>query len=283
VEKQLSDRQQREIEYHRHRAKEHASLLAKPFSWEVLDRPSRRWWNAYWQMYDYLVNVGVRGKRVLVVGCGFGDDAFHLAKLGAEVYAFDLSPESLALASSLAEREGLSIHFEEMPAETLKYESDFFDYILARDILHHVDIPRATSEIHRVSKSGAVFVINEVYSHSFTDRIRRSRIVEKWLYPAMRSFVYGPGKPYITEDERKLTERDLAEILKLVSSIDLEKHFNFLVNRVVPDRVEILSKLDRLLLMCARPLGRFLAGRLLLVGRIVKEHAAGEPRAAQHL
>lgn len=282
MERQLTDRQKREVEYHRHRAKQYASLLAKPFSWDVLDHPSRRWWNAYWQMYDYLVKVGVSGKRVLVVGCGFGDDALRLAKLGAEVYAFDLSPELLALARSLAEREGLSIHFEEMPAEALKYESDFFDCILARDILHHVDIPRVTSELHRVSKSEAFFVINEVYSHSFTDRIRHSRLVEKWLYPALQSFVYGfSGKPYITEDERKLTERDLERLLSLPVSIDLEKHFNFLVNRVVPDRVEILAKLDRLLLICARPLGRFLAGRLLLVGRIVKEHAAGEPGAAQ--
>jgi ubiquinone/menaquinone biosynthesis C-methylase UbiE len=277
MEEQRSDRQQRELEYHRHHAQEHASLLNKPFSWDVLDRPSSRWWNAYWQMYAYLVNVDVRGKTVLVVGCGFGDDALRVAKLGAKVYAFDLSPESLTIAKSLAEREGLTIHFEEMPAETLRYESDFFDYVLARDILHHVDIPRAISEIRRVSKQGAVLLINEVYSHSLTDHIRHSRIVENWLYPAMQRFLYDSQKPYITQDERKLTERDLAEILRLVPSIDLEKHFNFLVNRIVPERVEILSKLDRLLLICARPFGRFLAGRLLLAGRIVKEHAAGQP------
>ncbi len=266
----LTDRQRREVEYHRERAKEHARLLDRPFSWEVLDRPARRWWNAYWQMYAYLSSVGITGRRVLVIGCGFGDDALRLAKLGADVHAFDLSPESVALAKARADREGLRVHFEEMPAETLRYEDDFFDVVLARDIMHHVDIPRTVDEIRRVSKRGATLVINEVYSHSVTDRIRRSRVVEKWLYPAMQRFVYGPHKPYITEDERKLTERDLAHILSLVSSIALEKHFNFLVSRVVPDRFEVLGQIDRLLLIGVKPFGRFLAGRILLAGPITK-------------
>lgn len=275
----LTARQQRELKYHRNRAAEHASLLDKPFSWDVLDNPSRRWWNAYWQMYAYLIRLNLRGKRVLVVGCGFGDDALRLAKLGAEVYAFDLSPESLILARSLARREGVSIHFEEMPVETLRYDSDFFDCVIARDILHHVDISRAMSEIARVSKRGATFVMNEVYSHSVTGYIRYSRLVVNYLYPTMRRFIYGPGTPYITEDERKLTETDLANVLKSLASVDLEKHFNFLVNRVVPEKFSV-DKLDRFLLICARPFGRLLAGRILLAGQVSKRHTGSEPNAA---
>lgn len=80
----LTDRQQREIEYHREHAKEHAARLDQPFSWDVLDRPSRRWWNPYWQMFSYLSGQNLKGKRALVVGCGFGDDALRLAKLGAD-------------------------------------------------------------------------------------------------------------------------------------------------------------------------------------------------------
>jgi len=46
------------------------------------------------------------------------------------------------------------------------YENDYFDIIVARDILHHIEIPESVSEIIRVSKSGAVFCFNEVYSDS---------------------------------------------------------------------------------------------------------------------
>ena len=52
---ELTERQQRELEYHRDRAKEYQHVLLRPISWDVLQEPSRRWWNAYWQMYAYLL------------------------------------------------------------------------------------------------------------------------------------------------------------------------------------------------------------------------------------
>ena len=148
-----------------------------------MESKQRRWWNGYWSMYSFLRELPVAGKKVLIVGCGFGDDALRLAKWGAEVYAFDLSPDSLEIARALAVREGLQIDFRQMPAERLAYESNFFDYVLACDILHHVEIPQAMAELVRVSTDQAMFVINELYSHSFTDKIRRSTFVEKKLDP----------------------------------------------------------------------------------------------------
>jgi len=221
-------------------------------------------------MYSYLTGQSLHGKKTLVAGCGFGDDALRLAKLGAEVYAYDLSPESLTIAKALARREGLSVTFETMPAEDLKYENEFFDVVIMRDVLHHVDIPLALNEIVRVSKNNALILVNEVYSHSVTNHIRYSRLVEKYLYPALKQFVYGGQDVYITEDERKLTEKDILQIKDRLQPLDLEKYFNFLVNRVLPDRFNYLNKIDRFLLICLMQLARFLAGRILFVGRIAK-------------
>lgn len=246
------------------------SVLAAPFSWEVLQRPDRRWWNAYWAMYAYLVNCNLKDKSVLVVGCGFGDDALRLAKLGARVSAFDLCPDSLQIARSLAGREALDIQFEEMPAEKMLYDDDSFDFVVSRDILHHVDIPRTMREIVRVAKPGAMFVVNEIYSHSITDRIRHSTLVERMIYPMMQRVIYGPGKPYITVDERKLSELDLAQIMEPLEPCQFAKHFNFLVTRVIPDRFQQLAKLDRLLLRVLHPIAHLLAGRVLFGARIVK-------------
>lgn len=275
VKPELTDRQQRELDYHRERAKLHRAVLEAPCSWEVLEDPERRWWNAYWAMYASLLKCGLKDKRVLVVGCGFGDDALRIAKLGGKVSAFDLSPDSLEIAKALAAREGLDVHFDEMPAETLLYEDNAFDFILARDILHHVDIPRAMGEIVRVAKPGAMFIVNEIYSHSITDRIRHSALVEKVLYPRMQRLIYGPGKPYITEDERKLSEFDLEEILRPLGPPLFRKHFNFLVTRVIPDKFETLAKVDRLLLRVLRPFSHLLAGRVLLGAQIAKSPRSG--------
>ena len=267
---ELTDRQQREIDYHREHAKEHQRIIASPFSWDVLQHPGRRWWNAYWQMYAYLISYDLKGKRVLVVGCGFGDDALRLAKLGADVYAFDLSPDSLQIARDLAAREGLQIAFDEMPAERMQYQDSTFDFIVARDILHHVDITPTMHEIVRVAKPDALFIINEIYSHSITDKIRHSSLVERILYPRMRRIIYGSEKPYITQDERKLSEHDLEKVTTLLQPLQLEEYFNFLVTRILPDRYEFLAKADRLLLRLLRPMASLLAGRVLLAARLSK-------------
>lgn len=268
----LTERQQRELDYHREHAKNYQFMLEDEFPFEVTQQTAqtRRWWNAYWEMYWFLQQQNVNQKKVMIVGCGFGDDALRLAKMGADVYAFDLSPESLNIAKQVADREKLSITFAEMPAEKLSYDSDFFDLVLARDILHHVDIPETMQEIVRVSKDGALFIYDEVYSHSFTDKIRHSTLVEKKLYPMMANFVYENRNPYITEDERKLTETDCDAINQALGRLVMRKYFYFIVNRVIPEKYDVLNKIDRTMLTVFGYFGRYLAGRALVAGSIDK-------------
>lgn len=264
---ELTDRQLNEIEYHKAHAAQHAGILSKPFSYDVI-YGKRRWWNAYWEMYQALKVVGVAGQRVLIIGCGFGDDAIRLAKMGATVDAFDLSPDSLEISRALADRERLTINFREMPAEKLKYRTGEFDIVIARDILHHVDIRLAMSEIVRVIKTDGVIIINEIYTHSWADKIRNTRFVQKHIYPMMRNFIYKGAKPYITEDERKLTEVDMREITDNLH-VESKRYFNAVVTRLVPDSYSFLNRLDRIMLSCLGFLGGLIAGRVLVVGRPV--------------
>ena len=266
----LTDRQQRELAYHREHAKLNESILTRPFSWDVIQHPERRWWNPYWAMYGYLATCDLKNKRVLDVGCGFGGDALRLAKMGANVSAFDLSPDSIQIAKTLALREGLLIDFEVMPAEKMSYNDNSFDYVIARDILHHVDIPKTMFEIVRVIKGNGIFLVNEIYTHSFADRIRNSSLVSKFVYPKMQRIIYGPGKPYITQDERKLSEFDLLQITKPLNKKIFTKYFNFLVTRIIPDRFATFAKIDRLFLILLHPIGALLAGRIMFSAHVKK-------------
>lgn len=49
-------------------------------------------------LQDWLENheISTQGKKALVIGCGLGDDAEALAKLGFAVTAFDISPTAIA-------------------------------------------------------------------------------------------------------------------------------------------------------------------------------------------
>lgn len=261
----LSDRQARELAYHRAYASEHAHEHSD-VKFDCLDPQQRRWWNAHWEVFHYLRSLNLRGKQCLVVGCGFGEDALLLSKLGADVYAFDLSVELLEIGAALSAKFDLPIHFDQMAAESLAYPDSSFDLVLVIDILHHCDITRSLAEIRRVAKSGAVVVIDEIYTHSALQRIRESRIVNGHVYPAVARLLYGKSR-YITEDERKLNERDLEMLLATVRLRKLE-FFGVAVKRVIPEWAPWMSKLDRLFLCASGYLGRVLAGRFVLIADI---------------
>jgi ubiquinone/menaquinone biosynthesis C-methylase UbiE len=263
----LTDRQRREFEFHTAHARSVAEQ-SRSINYEPVTSPVRRWWNAHWDSWTFLRGLQLRGQRVLVVGCGAGSDALLFAKLGAVVSAFDLSPDMLAHGIRLAKQDGLSVDFAAMAAENMEYQTSTFDIVFCRDILHHVDIPATMNEIVRVAKPGALLFVNEIYSHSITNLIRHSRPVERALYPMMQRFIYKGQKPYITEDERKMTERDVAEVRSHFGTLQYCKYFNFLVTRIVPDRFRSLNKLDRIALKLLGPLGYFLAGRIVFVGRL---------------
>jgi ubiquinone/menaquinone biosynthesis C-methylase UbiE len=265
----LTDRQRRELDYH----KDHAASLPnadRPVDFSVVTAPKRRWWNAYWTVWTLLRNMPLVEKKVLVVGCGAGADALYFAKLGATVSAFDLSPDMLAHGIRRANENGLEVCFEQMAAENMTYPPGTFDVVFARDIMHHVDIAATMDEIVRVSKPGSILIMDEIYSHSFTDIIRHSWIVERLLYPKMTGFIYKGRKPYITEDERKMSEHDVAQVTAQLSRVQSRRFYNLLVTRLLPDTSNTIEKLDRIALMILGPLGSFLAGRVLLVGSLKK-------------
>ena len=263
----LSPRQAREIAYHRH----HAQAVAHDFDavdYAVIAEPRRRWWNAYWDLWSWLREMPLSGQTVLVAGCGGGTDALLFARLGAKVSAFDLSAEMLALGERAAAKEGLAIAFARMAAEALAYPSASFDIVFARDILHHVDIPAAMAEIARVAKPGALLVVDEIYSHSLTEWVRRAPLVERFLYPRLKRHLYAGRAAYITEDERKMDERDIALVRGHLERVSRLRYFNFVVTRLISDGHRAPAMLDRLLLMAMGPLGHYCAGRIVLAGRL---------------
>jgi ubiquinone/menaquinone biosynthesis C-methylase UbiE len=263
----LSERQAREREYHREHALKNDYLKSEPVTTEVTRTAHLRRWNAYWFAYSKILDENIENKKVLVVGSGFGEDVIRLSHMGAEVYGFDLSPDSIEISRERFEKFGKGkIDLRELPAESLNYEDRFFDLVFAVDILHHVEIPETMGELNRVAKSGGKFLFNEVYTHSYLDKVRNSKLVDKYLYPKMKKFVYGTNQPYITEDERKLNEKDVRDIYLKLKNPE-EYYFNFLVNRIIPGKFDTLSKLDKSFLnITGKKLSSYMGARIVGMG-----------------
>jgi ubiquinone/menaquinone biosynthesis C-methylase UbiE len=267
----LTDRQRREIEYHRVRAEERAENVLTPVEFDVLSASKRRWWNAYWHLYKLLIGEDWRGKKVLIPGSGFGEDAVRFARMGAEVEAFDISPEAIDLARRRCAQFGYErINFAVMPSEAMSYSDNTFDAVLCRDILHHVDIPRTMAEIRRVLKPGGRIIGMELYTHGAVERlVRKNPLVEKVLYPLMQRYVYGTDRPYITEDEHKIDDVEFACIRDSMTACRLD-WFHVVIGRLLPERIDLFAKLDRGLARLIGPAGRLLAGRVVFLGTVKK-------------
>lgn len=266
----LSERQQRELDYH----KDYAARTQRPrLVRECIEHPTLRWWNAYWTFIAKVKSADLRGKRVLVPGCGFGLDAVSLAILGAEVYAFDLSPELVESSRALAAEAKVDVDLRVLPAEKTDYPDTFFDAFLVSGILHHCDIPSVLKEIRRVAKPRALVFIDEPYTHSWVQRVRESYLVNRVLYPRLLGFIYDHQDPYITEDERKLNQRDMRMLEGYLEDTDWD-YFYCVAERIFPSKFQWIFKLDRMFLRVFRPFGWLLCSRFLLSGRLRPEGTA---------
>jgi len=77
---------------------------------------------AVWRHLDPLIQ---RGDRVLDIGCGTGEDALHLAGLGAQVLALDVSPEMVRVAR------GKGVNARVLPIEGIHALAVAFDLVLS--------------------------------------------------------------------------------------------------------------------------------------------------------
>jgi SAM-dependent methyltransferase len=112
---------------------------------------------------DELQLIGeVTGLRVLVLGCGGGQECIVLAKQGAQVVGIDLSDKQIEYGRRLADREGVIVTLLQGNVEELREIDDASqDIVLSLHALNYVErADRAFGEAFRVLKPGAPFVFS---------------------------------------------------------------------------------------------------------------------------
>jgi 2-polyprenyl-3-methyl-5-hydroxy-6-metoxy-1,4-benzoquinol methylase len=265
----LTDRQIRERQYYNEFVRRTSPGVA---SLDAIRGEERRPWNPYWHVAE-LLNAHFRGpsQRLLDFGCGPGSYAVQCAHIGYDVSGFDISEGNIDTARRLAGKYGVSArtHFTVGAAEHLDYADAFFDVIVGIDILHHVDIRPALEECMRVLKPGGVAIFKEPIEVPIFDRLRNTS-AGRAICPKDVSF-----ERHITEDERKLTAADLAEIrrhcrvderrFRLFSRLDAfaGARGHFFLTRTGASRLEMFD--ERILLLCP-PLRAF-GGNVVLTCR----------------
>lgn len=97
----------------------------------------------------------IRGKRLLDLGCGAGENSVYFAMQGARCVAADYSPGMVEVALQLAARHGVEVEGCTANAMALDFPDNTFDIVYASNLLHHIPDPKiALKEMHRVLKPG---------------------------------------------------------------------------------------------------------------------------------
>ncbi|WP_263971683.1 class I SAM-dependent methyltransferase [Leptolyngbya ohadii] len=109
----------------------------------------------------------VRGKLLLDLGCGAGENSVYFASRGARCVASDYSPGMVEVALKLAQSNGVNVEGRVINAMAIDYPDNTFDIVYASNLLHHIPNPKLTiREIHRVLKPGGVMCFWDPLKHN---------------------------------------------------------------------------------------------------------------------
>jgi SAM-dependent methyltransferase len=160
---------------------------------QPLQGAAERYWKSQeWQAIRSLMPEG-KGKA-LDIGAGQGVSSYALAKDGWDVVALEPDPSDLVgtgAINRLAEENGLQIRIACNAGEKIPCEDASFDFILARQVLHHAnDLPQLCAEVFRVLKPGGVFIA--VRDHVITSQEDLPKFLE--IHPLHK--LYGGEHAY---------------------------------------------------------------------------------------
>lgn len=169
------------------------------------------------------------GKDALDYGCGHGVAATIMARRGAAVSAFDLSPGYVREARNRADANGVKVNAVVAAGEQLPFADDSFEIVWGNAVLHHLDLSQALPELKRVLRVGGRAVFCEPWGGNPLLELARRRLPY-------------PGK-HRTRDERPLVPADMATIRGQFAGCRVTGHELFAaLGRLHP----VLAKLSRL-------------------------------------
>ncbi len=148
----------------------------------------------------------VKGKDILCLASGGGQQAPILAAAGARVTSFDNSAKQLQQDRFVAERDGLSIRLEQGDAADLsRFDDNSFDLIFNPcSNLFMPDLTPVWSECYRVLRPGGQLLVGIIKPEVFI--FDRASEENEGILRVRHSLPYS--------DETSLTEEELAELIE---------------------------------------------------------------------
>ena len=156
----------------------------------ILERyKSAKWWRFFPKDFVFKTIGEFKDKTICDFGCGSGGIAAQFAKLGASVMGIDISDELIKNAKDRAIVNDVSqnTRFIAVDAENYELPPKQFDFLLAYDILHHVDIKSVLPNIcSGLKQDGKAIIIEPISCSPVFKKLRNLIPIKKDASPADR-------------------------------------------------------------------------------------------------
>jgi len=147
--------------------------------------------------YSFWLLGDIRGKTVLDIGCGAGQNLVPLVERGACVIGIDISPELIALAQQRLALAKVEATVQVGSAYDTGLPDASVDVIFCIALVHHLDIARVRKELRRVlAKNGKIILQEPILFSEAYARLRK-------LFPA---------RDNVSAFEHPLTREEFAAI-----------------------------------------------------------------------
>jgi SAM-dependent methyltransferase len=224
----LAERDRAEIE---RSASEASKVVLKPLDRAQIDRylnpPAD---TIYGLEYAFHLLGDVRGKTVLDLGCGTGENIIPMLERGARVVALDISPDLVAIAQKRLADANLEATVMVGSAYETGLPDESVDTIFCMALIHHLDIKLVRDEMWRILRKNGVVILKEP--------VRFSK-----AYAWLRSLL--PASEDISEYEHPLTREELATMIEPFK-VEGTRYFRLpfvpLVSRVLPSTSDAALK-----------------------------------------
>ena len=159
LDKKITDRVKREqVQHDEDMVLENSYKLKSKF-FHVAESPTMK----RAQEEEESVFKNVENLRVLDVGCGFGEKSVLVAKNKGNVVGIDIANNYIEASKKLAKKNDVDqmCDFYVMDVHDMGFEDNYFDLVVGRGIIHHLDLEVSLTEIKRVLKVGGEAVFFE--------------------------------------------------------------------------------------------------------------------------
>ncbi len=121
----------------------------------------------------------IKGKKVLEIGCGAGQNSIAFAKKGARVTGIDASREQIFFGKKLAEFNKVKVKFIQGSIQTIPWiKPNSIDLVFSAFALQYIkNLKKCFKEVYRILKRQGIFVFSLDHPIWFSGKWKKNRFV----------------------------------------------------------------------------------------------------------